>query len=450
MAKTRTIFVCQECGAQAPKWIGRCPECGKWDSMVEERQGPPQAPRRASLTSTAPQPISAVESVAEPRICSSIEEFDRILGGGAVIGTTVLIGGDPGIGKSTLLLQVCEMAARNGHTALYVSGEESVKQTKLRAQRLGVSSDSLLVVAETNLDEILGHIERCSPDLVIIDSIQMIYKQDLHSAPGSVSQVRECGAEMVYLAKRTGIPIFLIGHVTKDGAIAGPRVLEHMVDAVLYFEGDKFHAFRMLRAVKNRFGSTNEIGIFEMRDTGLQPVANPSEIFLSKRSRQKSGSVVVPCIEGTRAFLIEIQALVATANFGTPERRVSGADRNRVSMLIAVLEKRAGLQLGGCDTFVNVVGGVHIDEPAADLGIALALASNFQERLLPHDVFVVGEVGLAGEVRPVGHIDMRIREGRKLGFRFALVPVDNAPGIKGDGLEIVPVETIEAALDQFE
>ncbi|NOZ20767.1 MAG: DNA repair protein RadA [Planctomycetes bacterium] len=450
MAKARTTFVCQECGAQAPKWIGRCPECGKWDTMVEERQGRREEPRRASITSTAPQPISSVETVSEPRVRSSIGEFDRILGGGVVVGSTVLIGGDPGIGKSTLLLQVCEMAARCGHTALYVSGEESVKQTKLRAQRLGVSSEALFVVAETSLDVILEHIGRCAPDLVVVDSIQMIYKQDLHSAPGSVSQVRECGAELVYLAKRTGIPVFLIGHVTKDGAIAGPRVLEHMVDAVLYFEGDKFHTFRMLRAVKNRFGSTNEIGIFEMHDTGLQPVANPSDIFLSKRSRQKSGSVVVPCIEGTRAFLIEIQALVATANFGTPERRVSGADRNRISMLIAVLEKRAGLQLGGCDTFVNVVGGVRIDEPAADLGIALAMASSFQERLAPNDMFVIGEVGLAGEVRPVGHVEMRIREGRKLGFRSALIPIDNAPGIKGDGLEIIPVETIEAALDRFE
>jgi DNA repair protein RadA/Sms len=425
MGKPKTRYVCQQCGAASPKWLGRCPECNEWDTMIEESTVPPAEQRRPSLLRAHPEPITKVQVSPEPRILSGLSEFDRVLGGGAVLGSAVLIGGDPGIGKSTLLLQVCASVAAQGRRVLYVSSEESVAQTKLRAQRLEVASDNVLVVAETNLEQILGHIEAAQAQFVVVDSIQMVYAPDFPSAPGTVTQVRECGAELIYLAKRTGVTVFLIGHVTKEGAIAGPRVLEHLVDTVLYFEGERFHAFRILRAVKNRFGSTNEIGVFEMREAGLVPVENPSGFFLSQRSRQGSGSVVVPCIEGTRAFLVEVQALLSRANFGVPERKVSGADYNRVCMLLAVLEKRAGLMLGGQDAFVNIVGGVQVDEPAADLGIALAMASSFRDKRLPDDLVALGEVGLAGEVRGVGKIEARLKEAQKLGFRRVLLPRDN-------------------------
>ncbi|MBM4082495.1 MAG: DNA repair protein RadA, partial [Planctomycetes bacterium] len=395
----------------------------------------------------APQPITQIQASEEERIRTGIAELDRILGGGIVPGSAVLIGGDPGIGKSTLLLQAANEVSRQGYRSLYVTGEESLLQTKLRADRLGTASDNLLLVAETDMDIILSHIGQVKPSLVVMDSIQMAYKSDLESSPGSVSQVRECAGQMVYLAKRTGIPVFLIGHVTKAGAIAGPRVLEHMVDTVLYFEGDKYQSFRILRAVKNRFGSTNEIAVFEMRHDGLKEVANPSHLFLSRREQAPPGSAVVPCLEGTRALLVEIQALTARATFGMPERKVSGVDRNRVSMLLAVLDKRAGMQLGGQDVFVNVVGGVQVDEPGADLGIALAIASSFREKRVPPDVAVVGEIGLGGEVRGVSQIETRLKEAEKLGFKQALVPADNRGGDKPSGLQIAFVASLSEALE---
>ena len=417
--------------------------------MAEEAIGPAPEQRRPSLLRSHPQPIAKVQIEAEPRICTGLSEFDRVLGGGAVFGSAVLIGGDPGIGKSTLLLQVCASIAAQGKRVLYVSSEESVAQTKLRAQRLNIASDNVLVVAETSLEQILSYVESSEAQFVVVDSIQMTYTPSFPSAPGTVTQVRECGAELTYLAKRTGVTVFLIGHVTKEGAIAGPRVLEHLVDTVLYFEGERFHAFRILRAVKNRFGSTNEIGVFEMREAGLVPVQNPSGFFLSQRSRQGSGSVVVPCMEGTRAFLVEIQALISRANFGVPERKVSGADYNRVCMLLAVLEKRGGLMLGGQDAFVNVVGGVHVDEPAADLGIALAMASSFRDKRLPDDLVVLGEVGLAGEVRGVGKVEARVKEAQKLGFRRVLLPRDNEFPKSLGGLVPRHISTLAEAMDEM-
>ncbi len=449
MSKAKTRHVCQQCGAASPKWIGRCPECGEWNTMAEEAVEAPSEQRRPSLLRGRPEPISKVRAEPEPRVLSGLSEFDRVVGGGAVVGSAVLVGGDPGIGKSTILLQVCAAVAAQGRRVLYVSSEESVGQTKLRAERLRIASDNLLVVAETNLDQILSHIEQCEARFVVIDSIQMVYSPNFPSAPGTVTQVRECGAELIYLAKRTGVTIFLIGHVTKEGTIAGPRVLEHLVDTVLYFEGERFHAFRILRAVKNRYGSTNEIGVFEMREAGLVPVQNPSGFFLAQRGRQASGSVVVSCIEGTRAFLVEVQALIARANFGVPERKVSGADYNRVCMLLAVLERRAGLMLGGQDAFVNIVGGVRVDEPAADLGIALAMASSFRDKRLPDDLVVLGEVGLGGEVRGIGQVESRLREAQKLGFRRVILPLDNEFPKSLTGLASRHVSTLAEAMQEM-
>ncbi|GJQ44627.1 MAG: DNA repair protein RadA [Candidatus Jettenia caeni] len=377
-----------------------------------------------------------------------MKEFDRILGGGIIVGSAVLIGGTPGIGKSTLLLQICQNISQKGYTTLYITGEESVAQTKLRAERLSILSDNLLVVAETNLDFILENIHNTHPTMVVIDSIQMIYKSQLDSSPGTVAQVRQCANELIYTAKSTGSAIFLVGHVTKQGIIAGPKVLEHMADTVLYFEGEKSQCYRILRVVKNRFGSTDEIGIFEMRKNGLQQVDNPSEIFISQGRRINTGSAIIPCMEGTRALLIEIQALVARANFGMPERKVSGVDYNRVSMILAVLEKRIELKLGGQDIFVNIVGGVQIDEPAADLGIAMTIASSFKEKVIPSDMVVIGEVGLGGEVRNVNQIEIRLKEAQRLGFKRAVIPKDNVKGIgKEFGIELIEVGYLSEAIE---
>ena len=440
MAKPRVIFACQKCGAQAPRWSGRCAECGEWNSLVEETTQPEQPAGRPTLATQAPRPLSEVEPVDDVRIRTEIAELDRILGGGAVIGSATLIGGEPGIGKSTLLLQAADRAAKSGHTALYVTAEESALQTKLRAGRLGVDSDQLLLLPETNLDLILKHIETTAPDIVVIDSIQMVYSPDLPSAPGSVGQLRECATRLVYLAKRRNVAVFLVGHVTKDGAIAGPRTLEHMVDTVLYFEGDRFHTFRLLRAVKNRFGSTNEVGVFEMEREGLREVANPSELFLSERRGPGTGSVVVPTVEGTRAILAEVQALIARAHYGMPERKVSGADYNRVCMLLAVLQRRAGLALDGHDVFVNVAGGVRIVEPAADLALAAAIASSFENFPVPVDVVAFG----------VTQAEPRLREAARLGFKRAIVPADTTVPHEGcGGLDIVPVATLSLAVDQL-
>jgi len=448
LGKKKTIYVCRQCGAQQVRWSGRCDECGEWNSLVEEVVTPPRSARRPSFAPAKATPITEIESRDVPRVTTGIDEFDRIMGGGAVLGAAILIGGEPGIGKSTLLLQAADRIAADGLRVLYVTAEESLLQTKLRAGRLGVATHNLLLLAETNVDAILDEMTRVAPSLTIIDSIQMVYSPELPSAPGSVGQVRESAARLVYRAKRSGAPVFLVGHVTKEGNIAGPRTLEHMVDTVLYFEGDRHHAFRLLRAVKNRFGPTNEIGVFQMTRDGLAEVANPSRLFLPDERHSAAGSVVVASMEGTRTFLVEIQALLATARYGSAERKVSGADYARVCMLLAVLERRAGLQLIGQDVFVNVAGGVRVEEPAADLGIAVAVASSFQDFPVPRQTLLIGEVGLGGEVRGVSNIESRLREAAKLGFRHALIPTNSPeiPHISRD-IKLRRVSTLVQALD---
>jgi DNA repair protein RadA/Sms len=449
MAKNRTVFVCQQCGHQSARWVGRCPDCGEWDSLVEESIAPPTRSSGAASAESKPQVLATVTRPDEPRLRTGIGELDRVLGGGVVAGSVVLVGGDPGIGKSTLLLQACAGLGLRGLRTLYVTGEESLMQMKLRSERLGLRSDGLLALAETNADAIARQIEATNPDFAVVDSIQAVYKPEISSAPGSVSQVRECAAQLVQLAKSRGIPIALIGHVTKQGTIAGPRVLEHMVDTVVYFEGDTFHSYRLLRAVKNRFGPTNELGVFEMRSDGLIEVTDLADCFVSRQRGAAAGSVVVPTMEGTRTLMVEVQALVSRANFGTPERKVSGLDRNRVAMLLAVIEKRAGLVLAGHDVFVNVIGGVRVMEPAADLGAAIAIASSFTDKRIPPELVAVGEVGLAGEVRGVAQIEARLREAARLGWTRALVPRDNARSLRGrvEGLEVVLVSRVAEALD---
>ncbi|MFW6158950.1 MAG: DNA repair protein RadA, partial [Planctomycetota bacterium] len=444
MARRKTRFVCQQCGHVSPRWAGRCPGCGEWNSLAEEVV-PPKATTKAgrpTLDSGAPRPISEVGLDEHVRLETGVGEFDRILGGGFVQGSAVLVGGDPGIGKSTLALQVCERVAESGVPALYVTGEESLAQVKLRAGRLGVGSDGLLVAAQTDVETVLSEAQKIEPALLVVDSIQMVHDGGLGSAPGSVSQVRQCAARLISLAKQTGTSLVLVGHVTKSGAIAGPKVLEHMVDTVLYFEGDTHHAYRLLRAVKNRFGSTNELGVFEMRRDGLRGVANPSEFFISGYGGGV-GSAVVPCVEGTRPLLVEVQALVTRATYGTPERRTSGVDRNRVSMLLAVLSRRGGLELFDQNVFVNAAGGVQVTEPAADLGIAVAIASSFTDKAPAPRAAFMGEVGLGGEVRSVTQMGPRLAEVARLGFERSFVPGDSERGLpKGRGLDIVPVSHI--------
>ena len=455
MAKRKTVYVCQQCGSQQLRWAGRCPDCNEWNTLVEETSGGSDAPRpRLSLaegsaaTSGVPVPITEVETTDAPRLITGIRELDRVLGGGAALGSAVLVGGDPGIGKSTLLLQAAHQLAENGGTALYVTAEESLLQTRLRAERLGAMHDRLLLLAETDLEAICNHWRKGTPDMVVVDSIQMVYCPDLPSAPGSVAQVREGATRLVYQAKQSGAPLFLVGHVTKGGVIAGPRTLEHLVDTVLYFEGERFHAFRLLRAVKNRFGSTNEIGVFEMRDEGLIEVENPSNVFLSDLRGGVTGSVVVPCMEGSRSILVEIQALLADAHYGSPERKVSGVDYQRVCMLLAVLEQRAGLKLGAQDSFVNVVGGVRVEEPAADLGIAMAIASSFADFPVPRDVVLVGEVGLGGEVRAVSRVEARLSEAARLGFSNAYVPDGSPiPDRLAKQIRVHPMKTLAEAIE---
>ena len=451
MAKLKSVYACQQCGAQSAKWVGRCAECGEFNSMVEEVERPPEKAARHILSEERPIPITEVAATERPRIVVGIGELDRVFGGGIVIGSVSLIGGDPGIGKSTLILQVCQRVAAQGRKVLYVSSEESVMQTKLRAERLGAGSENLFVVSETNLDLIRKYVGEVKPALAVIDSIQMIYKPELPGAPGTVGQVRECAAELTYLAKRAGVSLFIVGHVTKDGAIAGPRTLEHLVDAVFYFEGDRFQSFRVLRGVKNRFGSTNEIGIFEMRGSGLSEVANPSELFMSQDRQGREGSVVVPSFVGTRTLLVEIQSLLNRAVVGFPARRVSGVDLNRVQLILAVVERRGGLAIGGQDVFVNAVGGVEIDEPAADLGIAVAVASSFRTRPVPPRVCLFGEVGLAGEVRGVAQAASRVLEAKRLGFERVIVPADNGRSIEApDGIDVAPVKNLREALEASE
>lgn len=451
MAKRKTKYVCQECGYETPKWMGKCPGCHNWNTFVEEVTAAASSSRHtfqtASQTKGKPERITAIQSEKEPRIKTNMPEFNRVLGGGIVAGSLVLIGGDPGIGKSTLLLQISSQLANKDLDVLYISGEESARQTKLRADRLGVTSDHLYVLAETNLLDISNQIEQLNPSFVVIDSIQTIFREEVTSAPGSVSQVRECTSELMRLAKTKGIPIFIVGHVTKEGAIAGPRMLEHMVDAVLYFEGERHHAFRILRGVKNRFGSTNEMGIFEMKEEGLVEVENPSEIFLEERSQGAAGSTVVASMEGSRPVLVEIQSLISPTSYGNPRRMATGIDHNRVPLLMAVLEKRVGLMLQNQDAYVKVAGGVKLDEPAIDLAVAVSIASSFRDQPSKADDVLIGEVGLTGEVRRVTRIEQRVLEAAKLGFKRAIVPQRNLDGwTPPDSIEVIGASTVHDAL----
>ncbi len=450
MAKAKTHFSCQACGAQAPKWLGRCTDCGAWGSMVEEAELSTASQSRpawgAASGQARPLPLSQVESTSEARQKTGIAELDRVLGGGVVQGSLVLLGGDPGIGKSTLLLMAVEHLAR-ARPALYVSGEESLKQTKLRAERLEVSAAGLHLFAETDLEKILAAAEKLAPGTLVIDSIQTMFLADLGSAPGSVSQVRECAGRLMAWAKRTGVPTFIVGHVTKEGSIAGPRVLEHMVDTVLYFEGERGHPFRVLRAHKNRFGSTNEIGVFEMKGTGLKEVPDPSSLFLSERPKHASGSVVTSTLNGTRPILVEVQALVAPTGYGTARRTAMGVDSNRVALLAAVLEKKEGVQLLGCDIFVNVAGGLELTEPASDLAVCAALVSSLRNVPVPPQTLILGEVGLAGEVRAVAQMEPRLAEAAKMGFKKVVLPAGSARRMEKSSLEVVAVETLGQALE---
>ncbi|MDI6733378.1 MAG: DNA repair protein RadA [Planctomycetota bacterium] len=429
LKKPKTSFICQKCGAASPKWLGRCTECGEWGSMLEEVITPSISSPRHSLSAEKPLSLQDVKVITSSRLTTEIKEFDRILGGGIVIGSAALIGGDPGIGKSTLLLQVSNKLAIEGLKILYVSAEESVFQTKLRAQRLGISHDNIWLVSETNTSVICSYIEEYKPNLVVLDSIQMVYKPEIPSSPGTLTQVRESTMDLVYLCKRSGVSLFLVGHITKEGSIAGPKSLEHIVDTVLYFEGDRFQSFRILRTVKNRFGSTNEIGVFEMRDDGLAEVTNPSELFISSRpgGSDVGGTVIVASFIGSRPFLVEVQALTSRAYYSQPARRVSGVDFNRTVMVLAVLERRLGLTLGSQDVYVNVVGGVKIDEPAVDLGIAIAVYSSYKNKPIPRGVVFIGEVGLTGEIRAVNQIETRIQESARLGFNKVVIPKVNLP-----------------------
>ena len=449
MPKVKTFYQCQSCGYASPKWLGKCPDCGEWNTLVEERKE--TVPSRLSLPAqfrkAEPQLLSSIKSGYEQRTSTGIRELDRVLGGGVVTGSVVLVGGDPGIGKSTMLLQALSGLSKYGQV-LYVSGEESPEQIKIRAERLSIISDDIILFSETSLRSILDTAFKLIPKAIVIDSIQTVYTEEILSAPGSVSQVRECAAKLMLFAKKSDIPIFLVGHVTKEGAIAGPRVLEHIVDTVLYFEGDRGHSYRILRTVKNRFGSTNEIGVFEMSDSGLREIENPSELFLLERPQNVSGSTVVAALEGTRPLMVEIQSLVSQTNFGMPRRTTIGVDFNRVNLLVAVLEKRAGLHLGGMDIFVNVVGGLRIIEPAVDLGIISTIASSLRDIPVDPKTFVFGEVGLSGEIRAIAQAEVRIKEASKIGFRRAVMPMGNADKIKHNfGLEIVGVKDIESALE---
>ena len=448
--KKSTVFFCQECGYESTKWMGQCPGCKAWNSFVEETvtTNIVSGKKTSAISSKEPAALSSVSLTKEDRIQIGIDELDRVLGGGIVPGSLSLVGGDPGIGKSTLLLQVCQKLASQGRKVLYVSGEESLKQIKIRALRIGEFTDSLLLFCETNLGIIEETIRKVSPEVVIIDSIQTMYNENVGAAPGSVSQVRESTGVFLQLAKGLGVSVFIVGHVTKEGTVAGPRVLEHMVDTVLYFEGDRHASYRILRGVKNRFGSTNEIGVFEMRQEGLVEVKNPSEYMLSGKPEGASGSVVACSMEGTRPVLIEIQALVCQSNFGIPRRQATGTDFNRLNLLMAVLEKRVGLQVAACDAYVNIAGGMRLQEPALDLGIVMAIVSGYKNRSVDDKMVVFGEVGLSGEVRSVNMAEQRIQEAKKLGFTQCVVPKSNVEGMgEISGIKIIPVASVREAIE---
>lgn len=448
MAKgKKTVYFCQNCGHEESKWLGQCPMCKEWSTFVEEKVTLTKTAAVSGRKSLEVLPLSKVRTESEERISTNLDELDRVLGGGIVPGSLILVGGDPGIGKSTLLLQVCQQLAKTEKKVLYISGEESLRQIKLRAQRMGEFTESLLLLCETNLELIRDVIEREAPQTVIIDSIQTMYSEEVGAAPGSVSQVREATHTLMQLAKGMNITIFIVGHVTKEGTVAGPRVLEHMVDTVLYFEGDRHASYRILRGVKNRFGSTNEIGVFEMRRDGLREVKNPSEFMLDGRPEHASGSVVACSMEGTRPILLEIQALVCESNFGMPRRTAAGTDYNRVNLLMAVLEKRIGYRLSNYDAYVNIAGGIKINEPAVDLGIVMAIVSSYKNRPLDESVIVFGEVGLSGEVRAVNMPEQRVAEAKKLGFKTCVVPEVTLESVKNiEGIKIIGVKNINDAI----
>ena len=453
--KQKTTFFCKECGFESPKWLGQCPGCKEWDSFVEEPVVKTAAGRSVTVTEhREPSKLSEIVTNDEVRTLTGIGELDRVLGGGIVTGSLVLVGGDPGIGKSTLLLQMCKQLAEAGKDVLYVSGEESVKQIKMRADRLGTFQKELFLLSETDLDIVTEVIGRKKPEIVLIDSIQTMYREEIGSAPGSVSQVRETTSTLMRLAKSLPVSIFIVGHVTKEGVVAGPRVLEHMVDTVLYFEGDGGASYRFLRGVKNRFGSTDEIGVFEMRGNGLVEVPNPSEYMLAGKPKQAPGSIVVCSIEGTRPILIEVQALVCQTNFNMPRRTSTGTDYNRVNLLMAVIEKRMGVRMGDCDAYINVAGGMRIHEPALDLGIILALLTSYRNQSLDDETICFGEVGLAGEVRAVNMAEQRVLEAAKLGFKRCILPKVNCRQLaltkeQTRGLELVGIESIHELLEVF-
>lgn len=448
MKKAETVFVCQTCSYHSAKWLGKCPECGEWNSLVEERA-------RKSRNGFAVRDVTAIafneiEPQDDLRLPSGVTEFDRVLGGGIVPGTLVLIGGDPGIGKSTLLLQVADQMSSASTVVLYVSGEESERQIKLRGDRLGVSAHNLYLLPETNLEKIFHEIDRLTPGAIIVDSIQTVFSSAIEAAPGSISQVREVAHQFLMLAKNRGIPVFLIGHITKEGSIAGPKALEHIVDTVLYFEGERHHNHRIVRAAKNRYGAANEVGVFEMTGTGLMPVANPSQMFLAERPQNAAGSVVTACMEGTRPLLVEIQALVSGAKYGTGKRMTQGLDQNRVSLLIAMLEKRIGMQLIGDDVFVNIAGGLEVDEPAVDLGAVVAIASSFKNQTIDPHTAVFGEVGLTGEVRGAMQAAVRVKEAQALGFQKVVMPASNVAGLERLlGVRVVGVRSVDEALAEL-
>jgi len=449
--KAEILFVCQSCGHQSGKWLGKCPECGEWNSFVEEKTQPSRRSKNGfQLREVSAVAFTDIEPQDDRRLPSGVTEFDRVLGGGIVAGTLVLIGGDPGIGKSTLLLQVADKLSEAGMVVLYVSGEESERQIKLRGERLSVAANNVFLLPETNLENIFREIERLKPAAIIVDSIQTVFSSVMESAPGSVSQVREVAHQFLLLAKNRGIPVFLIGHITKDGSIAGPKVLEHIVDTVLYFEGERHHNHRIVRAVKNRNGAANEVGVFEMTERGLMPVANPSQMFLQERPQNVAGSIVTACMEGTRPLLVEIQALVSGNKYGTGRRMTQGLDQNRVALLIAMLEKRAGLQLTGDDVFVNIAGGLEVDEPAADLGVVTAIASSFKNVDVDPHTAVFGEVGLTGEVRGAMQASVRAREAQALGFKKIVMPASNVPGLERLlGVRVVGVKSVDEALEEL-
>ena len=451
MAKQKSVYVCSQCGYETARWLGKCPDCGSWNTLTEQLLAPsaPEAKALKRAPGTGAQPLTLDEIPLDGmlRHSTGIAELDRVLGGGIVEGSLLLVGGDPGIGKSTLLTQVSAHYARAGHRVLYVSGEESARQIKLRAQRLGVEGDGLFILSENDMSAVERQMERVGPDLMIVDSIQTMYRPEMAAAPGSVSQVRESASVLMRAAKTTGCAIVLVGHVTKEGSLAGPRVLEHMVDAVLYFEGDRQHQYRLLRAVKNRFGSVNELGMFEMTSEGMREVENASEELLSSRAHDQSGSVVMCAMEGSRPLLVDVQALVATTVFGNPRRMASGVDQGRLALLLAVLEKRSGLPLYNQDVYINIAGGMTLDEPGADLALCAAIASSHKNRVLGGSWAVMGEVGLAGEVRPVGQADRRVAECARMGFTDLILPRANLRGLNPpEGLALHPVGTLNEAL----